>query len=113
MIKLLTSAALGLSVIATLALAPSTASANSAKSSFGLSIVIKDGHIQSFKQKRFGHVRFGQSRFDRRGRISHRVHPHNFARGQFHKPRFHRADRHSRFGGHRSRRGNTFIFLKR
>ncbi len=108
MMKLFTSAALGLSVIASLALAPSVASANNSQSEFGLSPLANDSQTHSFEQ-----TSFNETRSDRRDRIGHRVHPHDFARGRFHQPRFNSADLHNRFDGDRSRRLTTLNIFQR
>jgi hypothetical protein len=108
MMKLISSTALGLSVIASLALAPSAASANSDQSEFGLSLATKATQTQSFSQ-----TSFNETRFDRRDRIGHRVHPHDFTQGRFLQPQFNSADLQNRFDGYRSRRLTTLNIFQR
>jgi len=111
MIKLISSAALGLSVMGFLALAAAPAAANGLHSKSGVTIVVKDFGGHGFKQRGFHQDRF--DRFDRRSRFGSRVRPNDFARGRFHGRNFDRFDRRSRFGGHRSNGLRKFIFVRR
>ncbi len=107
MIKLFSSAALGLSVIATLALAPAPAAAKSSHSNFGV-VVVKD-----FGNHGFSHRDARHHRFDRRSRFGTVTHPSDFARSRFHTQRFSRFDRSHRFGSHRSKFKKKFFFFGR
>jgi hypothetical protein len=111
MFKLISSAALGLSVVSFLALAAGPASANSQHSNFGVSVVVKDFSNHSFTHRGARHDRF--DRFDRRSRFGGAAHPSDFARSRFHQQRFNRFDRGHRFGGHRSKLVKKFIFSRR
>lgn len=106
MIKLISAAALGLSVVSFMALAAGPASANSHHSNFGVTVVVKD-----FSNHSFSHRGAHHDRFDNRSRFGRATHPHDFARSRFHQQRFNRGHRFDR--GHRSKLVKKFIFSRR